>query len=101
VADSPIILSEGSVGSKVMRGRDVDFMLRGRVEPQLLQVLVSLAEIGHTNMKSNAELATMLDQMTDIMQGMTDIAQNMKDRTQQMARAMGQMEEAADGNPEA
>lgn len=95
---SAIILPEGTTGSKVMRGRDVDFMLRGKVDPEVLKVLVSIAEINHTNMLAIAELATMQDQIINLVQQFANVAGNMKERTDQMARAMGQMKDASEGD---
>ncbi len=99
--ESAIIMPGGHTGTNVMRGRDVDFKLRGKVEREVLDVLVSLAEINHTNMKAIAELATMQDQIINLVQKFADVAGNMKDRTDQMARAMQQASEGADGNPDA
>lgn len=88
---SALIVPEGTTTrTGIMRARDVEFMLRGKVDPTLLDVLCKIAEINHVNMKAISEQATMLDQMVDMLQNFTDVAHNMKDRTDQMARAMGQ-----------
>ena len=79
----------------VMRGRDVRAKLEGRVDPVVLAVLVQLAEINHGNVIHLASLASMVDQMTDIIQSFTDVAGNLKERTDQMARAMGEEVEGA------
>jgi len=73
----------------VMRGRDVRAKLQDRVDPVVLAVLCQLAEINHGNVVHLASLASMVDQMTDIIQQFTDVAGNLKERTDQMARAMG------------
>jgi len=91
---APAILStRDSTG--VMRARDVRLKLAGRVDPELMQVLCTLAEINHGNVLHLASLASMVDQMTNIMQQFTDVAHNMKKRTDEMARAMGEEVEGA------
>jgi len=90
----PVFL-KGSDATGVMRGRDVRVKLQDRVDPVLLEVLVQLAEINHGNVLHLASLASMLDQMTSIMQQFTDVAGNLKERTDQMARAMGEEVEGA------
>ena len=72
-----------------MRGRDVREKLEGRVDPVVLDVLCTLAEINHGNVLHLASLAQMVDKMTDIIQSFTEVAANMKERTDQMARALG------------
>lgn len=79
----------------VMRGRDVRVKLAGKVDPVVLDVLCTLAEINHGNVLHLASMASMVDQMTNIMQQFTDIAGNMKERTDQMARAMNAEVEGA------
>lgn len=90
----PVFLKSGDA-TGVMRGRDVEVKLRGKVDPVLLGVLVQLAEINHGNVLHIASLASMVDQMTDIIQSFTDVAGNLKERTDQMARAMGDELEGA------
>jgi len=85
----PVFL-KGSDATGVMRGRDVRVKLADRVDPVVLEVLVQLAEINHGNVLHLASLASMVDQMTSIMQQFTDVAGNLKERTDQMARAMGE-----------
>jgi hypothetical protein len=100
--NKPSIISEGSMGTNLMRGRDVrDKLMSRNIDPVAREIIAQLAEINHTNMKAIAELATMQTQMVDIIQGFSDVAQNMKDRSEQMLRATNQMKEAADGNPDA
>jgi len=85
----------------VMRGRDVRVKLESRVDPVVLEVLCNLAEINHGNVLHLASLASMVDQMTDIIQSFTDVAGNLKERTDQMARAMGdELEGAPTDDPE-
>jgi hypothetical protein len=96
------ILSEGSGGTKVMRGRDVQAALMGRnMDPVAVNILVQLAEINHTNTLAIAELATMFNSMVDTMQSFGEIAENMKTRTDQFVRATDQMKQASEGNEEA
>jgi hypothetical protein len=83
----PAILTGKSEHTGVMRGRDVRADLGGKVDPELLKVLVTLAEINHTNTLAIAELATMQNQLVDMLQGFTDIAENMKTRTDQLVRS--------------
>ena len=96
----PVFLKSGDA-TGVMRGRDVQLKLQGRVDAVLLGVLVQLAEINHGNVLHIASLASMVDQMTDIIQSFTDVAGNLKERTDQMARAMGdELEGAPTDDPE-
>jgi len=96
----PVFLKSGDA-TGVMRGRDVEVKLRNKVDPVLLGVLVQLAEINHGNVLHIASLASMVDQMTDIIQSFTDVAGNLKERTDQMARAMGdELEGAPTDDPE-
>lgn len=100
--DAPAIISEGTrTNTGVMRGRDVREALRGLLPPRAIETIAQIAEINHTNVLAIAELATMLDQFTDIVQGMADIAENMKTRTDQMVRATEQMKQAGEGNEDA
>lgn len=101
MSDGPIIIPEGTTGTKIMRGRDVQFLLQGKVDPITLDVLVKLAEINHTNTLAIAELANMQTQMIDIIQNFADIAGNMKDRSDQLLRATNQAKEASEGNENA
>ena len=90
----PVFLKSGDA-TGVMRGRDVRVKLEGRLDPVVLNVLCQLAEVNHGNVLHLASLASMLDQMTDLMQQFTDVAGNLKERTDQMARAMGEEVEGA------
>jgi hypothetical protein len=99
MSKSQLIKTSESTG--VMRGRDVHFALSGKVDPELLKILTTLAEINHTNTLALAELATMFDQMIDTMQSFGDVAENFKNKAEQFDRAMGQMKEASEGNPDA
>ena len=90
---STLIATRDATG--VMRGRDVRVKLGGKCDPVLLNVLCQLAEINHGNVLHLASLASMVDQMTNIMQQFTDVAGNLKERTDQMARAMGDELEGA------
>jgi len=91
----PVFL-KGRDATGVMRGRDVREKLQSRVDPVVLNVLCQLAEINHGNVLHLASLASMVDQMTNIMQQFTDVAGNLKERTDQMARAMG---DEVEGSP--
>ena len=84
---SALIATRDATG--VMRGRDVRVKLAGKLDPEVLQVLCQLAEVNHGNVLHLASLASMVDQMTDIIQSFTDVASNLKERTDQMVRAMG------------
>jgi hypothetical protein len=85
--NKPAILKGPTGGTNLMRGRDVEFMLKNRnLDPALVNVLVKIAEINHTNTLAIAELATLLDQMTTIMQGFSEVAGNMKDTIAQFKR---------------
>lgn len=97
----PAIIKEGTMGTGLMRGRDVRDKLTGRMEPVAVEIIAKIAEINHTNTKAIAELATMLDQIVNIVQQFSDVAENMKTRTDQFVRATDQMKEAAEGNPDA
>lgn len=93
-ADAPAIISERTVGTNMMRGRDVRHKLTLRnVDPEVVSVMANIAEINHTNSLAIAELATMLDKIVNIVQQFSDVAENMKNRTDQMARAMGDIAE--------
>lgn len=82
------ILLKSREETGVMRGRDVRFRLMEKnVDPEVKFVLEQLAEINHTNVLAIAELATMLNQMVDIIQGFTDVAENMKKKTEQLERS--------------
>jgi hypothetical protein len=81
-----------------MRGRDVDFKLRGKIDPVVVAVIAQIAEINHTNMKAIAELAQMQDKTIDLVQQFSNVAENMKQRTDQMLRATQQQQDAADGD---
>lgn len=72
----------------IMRPRDVRQRLLGKVDPELLSVIETIADINHHNMLALAELASMFDKMVNAMQGILQVAENMKDRTDKMARAM-------------
>ena len=91
----PVFLKQRDA-TGVMRGRDVRVKLEGKCDPVLLNVLCQLAEINHGNVLHLASLASMVDQMTNIMQQFTDVAGNLKERTDQMARAMG---DEVEGSP--
>lgn len=72
----------------VMRGRDVRARLQHKdIDPELRSIIETIAEINHTNVLAVAELATMLDQVIDNLQGFSDIAENMKKRTDQLLRS--------------
>jgi hypothetical protein len=76
------------------RARDVEFDLKNTsVDPAIKMVLCKIAEQSHVNMKGLAELASMFDQITGLVNGMMTIAGNMKERTDQMARAMNDIPE--------
>lgn len=98
MVDAPQIISEGNIGSRVMRGRDVRDKLHNRVDPLVVEVIASLAEINHTNMKGLAEMATMLDQIVNVVQQFSDVAENMKTRTDQMMRGNQQLVDASEGD---
>ena len=71
------------------RARDVEFELKGvDVHPSIKNCLCKMAEQSHVNMRGLAELASMFDQLTKLVDGMMTVAQNMKDRSEQMRRAM-------------
>lgn len=95
---SPLIKAEGTTGTKILRGRDVEFLLQGKVDPIVKDILVQLAEIQHTNTLAVAELATHQDQIINIVQQFADVAQNMKDRTEQLVRSTEQMKDASEGD---
>ena len=81
------ILEKQTTSTNVLRGRDVIATLSGRnLDPLLIDCLAKLAEINHTNMKAIAEIATMQNQMIDIVQKFADISQNMKDKMAQIER---------------
>lgn len=84
----------------VMRGRDVREKLSAKADPAVVAVIATLAEINHGNVLHLASMASMLDQMTDMLQSFTDIAVNMKERTDQFARAMQSEVEGASTNDE-
>lgn len=92
--ESPIIIPEGTRNAtEVMRGRDVMFLLRGKLDPEVVRVIAAIAENAHTNKLQLAELATMLDGMLNIVQQFADISANMKDKMQQIERGIrGELE---------
>lgn len=94
---SAVILPEGTTGTHVMKGADVRYKLHGKLDPAVIEVIAQIAEINHTNMKAIAELATMQDQMLNVIQQFADVAHNMKERTDQMVRATQQLNEPMDG----
>jgi hypothetical protein len=72
----------------VMRGRDVRAKLLTRnIDPEVRTILETLAEINHTNVLAIAELATMQDQIINIIQNFANISQNMKDKMAQIQRS--------------
>lgn len=102
MAKAPAIISEGTMGTGIMRGRDVrDKLMSRNIDPVAREVIAQIAEINHTNTKAIAELATMQDKLVDLIQQFSDVAENMKTRTDQMVRATDQMKEASEGNPDA
>ncbi len=95
------LISEGTIGTNMMRGRDVRQRLKDKLDNDVIHVIATVAEINHTNSLAIAELAQMQAKFVDIVQQFTDVAENMKQRTDQMARAMGDVASEAieeDGN---
>lgn len=81
------IIKGGTGDADVLRGRDVEFMLKGvDVDHRLKSVLIQLAERVHQDKKAIAELAVMFDQMVDTMQGFADVTHNMKERTDRFVK---------------
>jgi len=70
------------------RARDVEFALKGRVEPALLRVLCGLAEKNHHLEKALAELATMQAQLITIVSQFSDVADNMKNKMQSIEKSV-------------
>jgi hypothetical protein len=61
-----------------LRGRDVMAKLKGKVDREVLEVLVALAEQQYAMDKGMGEIAAMLDQMARINSMMVDVAGEMK-----------------------
>jgi hypothetical protein len=77
-----IIKPGGTTDGSVLRARDVEFQLKGAdIDPRVKNVLCTLAEINHVNMKAIAELGSMFDKMVDVMTDMTTVAGNMREMT--------------------
>jgi hypothetical protein len=84
---APAILKGPNLGTNLLRGRDVRFLLQNRnLDPNLVEIIAKVTEVNHTNSLAIAELATMIDQMTNIVQGFSNVAQNMKDTITQFKR---------------
>lgn len=92
---SAAILRGPNLGTNIIKGRDVRFLLQNRnIDPSLVEILAKIAEVNHTNSLAIAELATLLDSMTNIVQSFSDIASNMKDTIAQFKRgAEGEVSE--------
>jgi CMP-2-keto-3-deoxyoctulosonic acid synthetase len=90
------ILTKKSTHTGVMRGRDVTYKLGGVIDPIVVKCIADIAEINHTNCQAIAELATMQDQMLNIIQKFADVAENMKNRTDQLMRSTGETMEGDD-----
>lgn len=85
--EAPAILRGPNLGTNLIKGRDVRFLLQNRnLDPSLVEVIAKIAEVNHTNSLAIAELATLLDQQVNIMQGFADVAGNMKETIAQFKR---------------
>lgn len=81
------IIKGGTGDADVLRGRDVEFELRGvDLDSRTKSIIIQLAERVHQNKKAIAELAMMFDQMVDTMQGFADVTHNMKERTDRLVK---------------
>ena len=96
----PAIIASGTTErTGIMRARDVRFELTGHADPRLIHVIAKIAEQSHTNYIQLAELATLTDNIIDIVQRFSDIAGNMKDKMMSLERGIeGEEEGIDDGN---
>lgn len=69
-----------------IKARDVRAQLQGEVPPKVLAVLEALAEEQRVQREKTYELATMLDQMTDILQGITNMGEQMKKASEEILK---------------
>jgi hypothetical protein len=96
--EGPAILRQGSGGTNLIKGRDVRFLLQNRnLDLSLVETIAKIAEVNHTNSLAIAELATLVDNIINIVQNFANISQNMKDTIAQFKR--GAEGEAADEVP--
>jgi hypothetical protein len=61
-----------------MRARDVRFLLKGKVEPDVSHVIEALAEKLHENEKNLTVMGGAVTQMMEIVSNMVDVADKMK-----------------------
>jgi hypothetical protein len=71
--EAPAILRGPNIGTNLIKGRDVRFLLQNRnIDPNLVEVIAKIAEVNHTNTLAIAELATLLDNIIEYMQGFSE-----------------------------
>ena len=70
------------------RARDVEFLLKGHVEPRVLKVLCGLAEKNHFLEKTVAELSSMQMQVIDLVSQFSDVADNMKGKMESIEKTL-------------
>lgn len=87
----PLILPEGTQkDASKLRARDVRFELQGcGLNPKLVSILERLAERGHYLQSQMVEMATLQNQMIDLLQQFSDVAGNMKEAQQRIDKALG------------
>lgn len=74
----------------VLKGRDVEFELRGvDIHPTIKSLLIRLAEINYVNVKAIAEMGTMIEQMSDIIVQFIQVADNMKTEAEALKKMHG------------
>ena len=85
---SPKIIKSTALDIENYRARDVQFHLKGHVEPKVLRVLCALAEKNHFLEKTVAELAAMQNQTIEIVTQFSDVAGNMKNKMQSIEKSL-------------
>ena len=81
------IISGGTKDGAHLRGRDVELELKSSpVDPRVKSLLYRLAETNHFALSRLAELATLLDQLIDVVQNFANISENMKAKMERIHR---------------
>jgi transcriptional regulator with GAF, ATPase, and Fis domain len=79
------MLNIGGAGKKEL-GREIVRKLQGKVDPQLMEVLVTMAERQNSFEQSLNEMAKMLDDALNIIMAFTNVAENMKSATERLTK---------------
>lgn len=80
-----------------MRARDVRFMLKGKIEPDVSHVIEALAEKLHEQEKNLVLCGGAIEKMMEIVSNMVDVADRMKEAYQDI-KGVGK-DSDPDGSP--